>query len=128
MKRGLALLMLVLHLTGCTTWRPVTVSPSQLVEEEQPERLRIVRADGTQMVIGAPRVESDSLTALVWGRGDDGRGRAQYRDTVRIALSDVSTVAVSRFSAGRTAVAVVGIFFGVVAVSVACCFSLGHGR
>ena len=58
MKRLLVtLLMLVLYLTGCVTWRPVTAStasPRQLIEEERPGLVRIVLVDGTQQVLRQP--------------------------------------------------------------------------
>jgi len=33
LSRPVAALMLVLHLGGCTSWRPVAVSPRQFIEE-----------------------------------------------------------------------------------------------
>jgi len=127
MKRGLALLLLVLHLTGCHTWRPVTVSPRQLIEEEQPERLRIRQADGKQLDIRDPRVERDSLTAMVRGRrgvprpAGNGTRSVRYENVVRIALTDVTAVEARHLSVFRTvAVTVLGLVVSTALALVIC--------
>jgi hypothetical protein len=110
MKRlPLALLVPALCLAACRTWQPITFSPRQLVEEAQPERLRVLQADGTQMDISNPRVERDSITAVVRGRrllpaGSAGVGSrsVSYEDTVRIALANVTGVSTRQLSIGRT--------------------------
>jgi hypothetical protein len=110
MKRlPVASLLLVLLLAGCKSWRPSTVSPRQLIEEQQPERILLVQAGGRQLDVGDPRVEGDSITAVVRGRrvlpaessGVVGR-RAEYEDTIRVALADVTGVKTRHLSVGRT--------------------------
>ena len=112
--RPAALLMLVLHVTGCYSWQPTTVSPRQFIEEEQPGKIRILQADGEQVEIRNPGVETDSISFRV-SSGLFGS------ETVRIALSDVSTVEVQRFSIGKTVALVVLAPVGLVVIAVLIC-------
>ena len=74
--RPMALVLLVLHLGACTTWRPATVSPQQLIREEQPSSVRITLTSGETITVIDPIVRNDSIGG--------------------IPLSDVSTVEVRR--------------------------------
>lgn len=62
--RPLALLMLVVFLAGCYSWRPTTVSPRQVIEEEQPSRVRVTLNSGTVTVIPDPVLVGDSIIPL----------------------------------------------------------------
>jgi hypothetical protein len=99
---------------GCTAWRVQQVSPSALIEQHHPPRVQVRHADGTRRVLRHPSVEGDSLVS------------AGRKDTVRVALADVSAVAVRKFSplktAGLTAL-IVGGFFGL-----ACAMTCGFGQ
>jgi hypothetical protein len=110
-----ALLMLALHLTGCMTWKPVTVSPRQLIEEQQPERIRLVQADGRQLDLIDPRLDGDTITAPDRSLRKHTRSGLRYDTTVRIALTDVTAVETRGYSATGVAIGVVitpaAIFF-----------------
>lgn len=106
--RSLAMLMLVVFLAGCTTWRPTTVSPRVLIEEEQPSSIRVTRTDGTSQVLNSPIIVNDSI-AVVEEQGcevsDAGGGRFNCVETeprVLMPLDEVRAVEVRRSSsAGR---------------------------
>ena len=102
--RPVALILLVLHLTGCYSWQPATVGPRQFIEEEEPGHIRIVQADGERMELRNPRVEADSLTARVSSNLRTG--------TVRIALTDISVVEARRLKSAAT------LALGAVVISV----------
>ena len=108
----MALLMLVLHLTGCYSWQPATVGPRQFIEEEEPGLIRIVQADGERLELRNPHIEADSLTARISTRLQTG--------TVRIALTDIAAVESRHFSTMKTlGVAVLtGAGLAVIAVGV----------
>jgi hypothetical protein len=106
--RPLALFLLVLHLTGCYSWQPATVSPRQFIEEEQPGQIRIVQADGERMELRNPRIESDSLTARIFSRLRTG--------TVRIALADITAVESRRLQVGKTVLAMVPLYLPVALI------------
>ncbi len=97
--RPVALLLFGLHLNACATWQVTQVPLRQLVEEEQPERIRIFQADGTRIELRNPSVDTDSLTAVASVRLSPARFRT---DTVSIPLTDVRAFEVRRFSIART--------------------------
>ena len=64
--RAVLLLFLLLHLTACQTWHSVSldaISPAQLIEEDQPDRVRVTMQDRTQMELERPVVDGDELVA-----------------------------------------------------------------
>jgi len=106
LRRPIVPLLLALHVAGCTTWRPSTVAPRQLIEDEQPGRIRSTLPDSTTLIVTAPTVVSDSIatvreecqTSVVGGRYDC----AAVETTSVIALQDVAWVEIPRFSLART--------------------------
>ena len=106
---------LMVQSIGCSSWRVQPVSPSALIEERHPPKVQVRHADGTRRVLRKPTVEGDSLVSV-----------AGRKDTVRVALADVSAVAVRKFSPlktfGLTAL-IVGGFFGL-----ACVMACGFGQ
>ena len=63
------LLFLLLNLTACQTWQSVSldaISPAQLaqlIEEDQPDRVRVLMRGGYQLELENPSVEGDELVA-----------------------------------------------------------------
>ena len=102
--RTVAVLLLALHVNACTTWRPTTVSPPQLLEDEAPSRVRITRLAGEQVTIEAPRIRADSVV---------GRGTAA---PVSVAVSDIQQIEVRRTSVLRTLGLAPGVLFFIAAV------------
>ena len=101
--RAVLLLFLVLHLTACTSWHGVSldaISPAQLIEEDQPDRVRVTGGGVLEREVVAPSVEGDQLV----GAGD-----------FSMPLADILGLEVHGFSLGRTMLVVVG---GVVALPV----------
>ena len=92
--RAVLLLFLVLHLTACYTWQGVaTTSPAGVIEATQPDRVRVVVRGEGEVELARPSVEGDQLV------GADG---------VSLPLADVLMLETREFSAGRTALAVLG--------------------
>jgi hypothetical protein len=110
-RGAIALLLLV---AACSSWRTEPVTPTQLIQSRQPRKIRIERVDGTRLVLAQPFVRGDTVAGTV------------RRDTVRIAESDISRVAVRRFSWLRTGGLVVGTSGAALGVLclMACGFSL----
>ena len=100
------LLFLLLHLTACQAWQSVSldaISPDQLIEEDRPDRVRVTMPDGTQVELENPSVEGDELLA----------------PGVSMPLADILELEVREFSMDRTALLLVGVAAGVLAVAVA---------
>jgi len=89
--RAVLLLFLLLNLTACTSWQPAaTPSPTQFVEVEQPDRVRVTVRDGTELVLEEPSVEGDELLGTV------------EEASVRVPFGDIFRLEVRRFSVGQT--------------------------
>jgi hypothetical protein len=66
--RAVLLLFLLLPLTACIvpayTWQSVSldaISPAQLIEEDQPDRVRVTGGDVLEREVVSPSVEGDQL-------------------------------------------------------------------
>ena len=103
-RRSVAVLMLVLHLGGCATWQPVTVSPRQFIEEERPDHIRVWR-DERPTQVRSPRIEGDILTSTI-----------PYEPPVGIALTDITAIESRHFSIGRSGLLVAGTAAGIYVV------------
>jgi hypothetical protein len=102
--RAVLLLFLLLHLTACHTWQPVaTPSPSQFIEAEQPDRVRVTTEDVTELELENPLVEGDELVA----------------PGVSMPLADILLLEVREFSMDRTVLLAVGVAAGVLVAAVA---------
>ena len=113
------MLLLLLHSSGCSTWRTQPgVSAATLIRARHPARARLDLVSGRRTELRAPVVQGDTVLGLVRG------------DTARVAVADVTGVAVRGFSPARTLLLVAGstaALFG-VACAVACGFgSIGFG-
>ena len=96
--KTLALVLLVLHLSACTSWQPTTASPRQFVEEEEPDQIRITQTGGDRVTIHDPAIRADSI---VGGGSQNWLGR---RSEIGVPFSDIGQFEVRRFSSTRTTV------------------------
>ena len=88
--RAVLLLFLVLNLTACTSWHSVSldaISPAQLIEEDQPDRVRVLLRGGNELELENPSVEGDELVA----------------PGVSMPLADILRLEVQASRRGRTA-------------------------
>ena len=86
-RRVIAALLLVL-LNACYSWRTTTISPAQLIAEEEPSIVRVTLTDGRQLTLRDPTIRNDSLVH------ENGRAR--------VVLSEVSAVEIWHFSVAKT--------------------------
>ena len=103
--RLIAALLLAVHLTGCYNWHTPTISPAQIIADEQPAKVRVTQTDGTRLTLDDPTIQNDSIR----GRSGPGIIFSLFAPSSSVALSDVSTIEVRRLSAGKTPGAVVGV-------------------
>jgi hypothetical protein len=109
------LLVLVGASSACNTWRVQPVAPEKLWSGASPPPMtvRLRLQDSTWVVLERPRLTHDSVTGTLKGAPST------------VPLSNVTEVAVRRFSPGKTvgvvAVGVAGLF----AVAAAACASGG---
>ena len=102
--RAVLLLFLLLNLTACSSWQSIgPVSPSQFIEAEQPERVRVYMRGGGQAELESPSVEGDALVA----------------PNVSMPLADIIGLEVREFSMDRTMILLGGVVAGVLVVAMA---------
>ena len=103
--RAVLLLFLLLNLTACSTWQGVaTPSPSQFIEAEQPDLVRVTTQDGTELELENPSVEGDELVAS---------------GGFSMPLADIIGLEVREFSMDRTMILLGGVVVGVLVVAMA---------
>ena len=92
--RAVLLLFLLLNLTACSSWQSIgPVSPSQFIELDQPERVRVYMRGGDQVELERPAVDGDELVAP---------------GGISMPLANVLMLEVQRFDAARTILRVGG--------------------
>ena len=86
--RAVLLLFLLLHLTACQTWHSVSldaISPAQLIEEDQPDRVRVTGGGVLDLELVSPSVEGDQLV----GAGDFSM---PLEDILRLEVRGISMI------------------------------------
>ena len=104
LRRPNACALLFCYLAACTSWHvEQDVTPQQLISTKQPSRVRLTRADSSSLVLDQPQI--------VAGDSVSGTHNGVPR---RVAVSDITQVATSKISAGRT----IGLFLGLAVIVV----------
>ena len=98
-------ILLAVQVAGCSTWRVEQVPPEQLLRDRAPTEVRVVRADGSQLVLGRPTISGDSLTGV---GGGTPKG---------VPLADINTIATRHGDAGKSVLLGLGIVGGVLAIA-----------
>jgi len=116
-RHPIAYALLLLFLPACTAWHVEKgVSPEQLIATKHPNVVRVTRPDSSNIVLHQPRIAAgDSLSGL------------HNRAPSSVAVSDVTQVAIRKFSAGKTIGLVVGISAVALAVAVVAIASAFEG-
>ena len=119
-RRVIAAFLLVL-LTACYSWQPITVSPQGWTPEEQPSSVRVTLMNRETITLEYPTMRNDSIIGVVPYL--TGYSRA-------VAVSDVSGVEVRQLNAGRTiglSLLLAGVAaFGIALANYSCCgFQVG---
>ena len=100
--------LLIVPLTACHSWQPITASPQGWTPEGQPPSVRATLTSGEVMTVTDPIIRNGSIL----GYSD--------ADVAAVALGDVRSLEVRRFSIGRTlglGVLIAGVALGVYVVA-----------
>jgi hypothetical protein len=101
--------MMAASISACTRWQVQSVSPQQVLETRQPQKIRVTRTDSTEVVLEQPRIVSDTLYGISAGTPQ----AVNHGSGEGIALADVSRVAIRR----TDPVATTGLVLGSAAVA-----------
>jgi len=98
-RRPIAGALLLWFLTGCSSWHVQEgVTPEQLIATQHPHAVRVTRSDSSHITLYQPRIAGgDSLAGLHNGV------------PASVPVADITQVATSQFSAGKTIGLVAGI-------------------
>lgn len=100
LHRGVAGLLMIVQLSGCTVWQVEPVSPVAVVER-QPEYIRVQFRAEQRQVLYEPEIRGDSLLGS--------RSSDSERHDRAFALTGVTQVETHHVSAGRTVALLMGI-------------------
>jgi hypothetical protein len=102
MRDPIALILVAGSLSGCIgsslkSWRVQPPPPANVVTQQHPKRIRVLRADSTKIVLSNPSIIGDSLVAV------DAANRR-----FSLSLTQVAQVEVEKTDGGKVTFAVVG--------------------
>lgn len=104
--RALCAVTLVLT-TACQTWQPRTQSPTVVIQEEQPERVRLRSVeDESWLLLTDPEVQGDSIAG--WIEIEPGSDPVVLAP-IKLAATGVDGVEVMDVDKGATTVLVLGL-------------------
>jgi hypothetical protein len=116
-----AVLLLVLHVSGCTGWHTRDVAPEVLVSESQPYKIRVRRTDGSRLVLIDPAIQGDSIierphrfNPVPDSTAPNVPSTTLMEFRAGLPLVDVREIQTRGFSVGKTALLVSGV--GLVAL------------
>ena len=105
-----AIFTLAMQLQACTTWKPGSRAPRQLLAEQKPKVVRATLHDGRRMVIARPSIVGDSIlgAANECRPSDLEFGSPACRTMMRpmVELGDLQRLEVRRTDPVRSALAV----------------------
>ena len=67
-RRIIACILLPAYLAACSTWTTQEASPQQVLQDEQPDKVRVTLTDGSQVEVFQPVVSGDTLTGVAEGQ------------------------------------------------------------
>src|SRR5262245_45778825 len=104
-------LLLLVHLAGCSSWHHNPNGVEALLQEKNPQRVRVTLAGGKQGTFESPRIEGDSLIGFNY------QGKKPER--LSVATTDVREAAVHNFDTGKTVLLVAGVGLTLILVAAA---------
>jgi hypothetical protein len=97
--------MMGLMLQSCVAWRPVQMTPQQVLDEKHPDVIRVTRTDSSKVDVYQPKIVHDTLT---------GHPTEQAIERLTIPLSGIREVSTRYRHVGKTMLAGLAILGGVV--------------
>ncbi len=125
-RRVLSSILLPAYLSSCTSWQVQSVSPEQVVTEDQPSQIRVTLTDSSELEMEQPRIVGDTLRGLVKGEHFRGTVKDEISLIERdVLLADIATLRVRKTSVGKSVLLglgiVAGVFAGLVAALIIVC-------
>jgi hypothetical protein len=120
-----AVVLLCMHLGGCTTWQPVQVTPREFIEAEHPYKIRFRDYSGAWLHVTYPRVAGDTISGTTpERRPSDGK---LVEAPIRMAVTDLPRIEAKRINKPQTVTAVV-VVTSVVVGAILCATGVACGK
>ena len=103
--------LVALTTTACSSWHTEAAPAPAVLSEKHPSFIRVELTSGKRIDIYDAKLQGDSIVGLTARRGK----AAAY--PIAVATKEVKHVATRKFSAGRTAMAVVAITLAASAIA-----------
>jgi hypothetical protein len=109
--RALSLLLLFLHLAGCTTIQPAVGDPSEIIASQRPSKAELRKSDGSSVLIADPQVVGDTIEGhhIIEGRESGFLSRTSVDDVTALALPQRDTKRTVLLGAVLTTVVLLGL-------------------
>jgi hypothetical protein len=112
-QRSIAVLLLLLWLPACHSWRVPGVAPAAYVEQQHPARVRL-STDTNRVQLDHPWVRADTIVGTRWIATNAGLMRV---DTVAVPGPQISRMEVRKSDTGKTLLLTGGILATVIALA-----------
>ena len=112
-RRILSCILIPAYLSSCTAWHVQSASPAQVVQEEQPSRIRVTTTSDSVVILQEPGVSGDTLVGFVKRNFS---GAPDTASALKIPLTDISHVALHKTNAGKSVLLGLGIVAGMIVV------------
>ena len=93
-----ACVVLFMYSSACTSWHVVGLTPAEYLQTHRPHEVLLTRTDSSRMSLRTPVLRGDTLLGTVGG----GLTLGDTAHHVTIPLTEVQTMAVRKFSPGKT--------------------------
>jgi hypothetical protein len=110
MRRAL-LLLLTVHLAGCSSWQVQPIAPARLIEAERPDRVFLTLHDGREVIVASPRMDGDSI-----------HGEVQLGPDRAFHTSEVDQIAVREEDDRSGGIGVMAGALGLIVIAGLVCF------
>ncbi len=117
-RRAVSSILLPVYLSSCTSWQVQSVSPEQVVTEDQPSKIRVTLTDSSELEMGQPRIVGDTLRGLVKGKPFRGAVKDSLLER-DVLLADIATVRIKKPDVTKSVFLGLGIAAGAFVVLVA---------
>jgi len=106
--RPLAMLLAILTLTGCSTWRPAPGSPDPAQLPPGTDEVRVTLSDGSRLQLHRPLFLSDSLRGVVMQQASD-ESRPVANTSLTLAAVDIASLESRQPDSAKIAGVILGV-------------------
>lgn len=109
-------LLIAASVCACTKWQVQSVSPQRILSERQPDKIRVSRANGKNVVLNRPQIVGDSL----YGLRSPSTGTPTTDGREAVTLGEIDSIAIRKSNPlGTAALVAAGAGVGLLILYIA---------